>query len=71
MDYFSVFTQMLQAKDLADNTICSYKTYVKPYLGYLSAQAVSPEEASWQVMRDYFCAVQKRSAVLPFFPQGP
>lgn len=32
MDYFSIFTQMLQAKGLTDNTIRSYKTYIKPYL---------------------------------------
>lgn len=37
MDYFSVFTQMLQAKGLTDNTIRSYKTYIIPYLAYLSA----------------------------------
>ncbi|HBY72238.1 MAG TPA: recombinase XerD [Lachnospiraceae bacterium] len=53
MDYFSVFIQMLQAKGLTDNTIRSYKTYIKPYLEYLSSVAVAPENASWQAMRDY------------------
>ncbi|MEG0228599.1 MAG: tyrosine-type recombinase/integrase [Lachnospiraceae bacterium] len=53
MDYFSIFLQMLQAKGLADNTIRSYKTYIKPYLNYLSSISVLPEDASWQVMRDY------------------
>lgn len=53
MDYFSVFIQMLQAKGLIDNTIRSYKTYIKPYLEYLSSVAVAPENASWQAMRDY------------------
>lgn len=37
MDYFSVFIQMLQVKGLADNTIRSYKTYIRPYLDYLSS----------------------------------
>lgn len=53
MDYFSTFIQMLQAKGLTDNTIRSYKTYIKPYLNYLSSVSTLPEDASWQIMRDY------------------
>ncbi|MEG0155897.1 MAG: phage integrase N-terminal SAM-like domain-containing protein, partial [Lachnospiraceae bacterium] len=53
MDYFSVFIQMLQTKGLTDNTIRSYKTYIKPYLNYLSSASVLPGDASWQIMRDY------------------
>lgn len=53
MDYFSVFIQMLQAKGLADNTIHSYKTYIKPYFPFLSSRGILPEDASWQDMRDY------------------
>lgn len=53
MDYFSIFIQMLQAKGLADNTIRSYKTYIKPYFPFLSSHGISPEDASWQDMRDY------------------
>ena len=58
MDYFSVFTQMLQAKGLTDNTIRSYKTYILPYLAYLSAISVTPEDASWQCMRDFLVWIQ-------------
>jgi len=35
MDYLSVFTEMLLARELADNTIRNYQTYIKPYLAYL------------------------------------
>lgn len=58
MDYFSIFTQMLQAKGLTDNTIRSYKTYIRPYLSFLSTNSVSPEEASWQCMRDFLVWIQ-------------
>ena len=59
MDYFSIFIQMLQAKGVADNTIRSYKTYIKPYLSYLNSHSVSPEDASWQDMRDFLFWIQK------------
>ena len=58
MDYFSIFIQMLQTKGLADNTIRSYKTYIKPYLAYLTSCDLSPEDASWQDMRDYLSWIQ-------------
>lgn len=58
MDYFYVFSQMLQAKGLTDNTIRSYKTYIKPYLSYLSYNSVTPEDASWQCMRDFLFWIQ-------------
>ena len=58
MDYFSIFTQMLQAKGLTDNTIRSYKTYIRPYLSYLSTNSVAPEDASWQCMRDFLFWIQ-------------
>lgn len=58
MDYFSVFTQMLQAKGLADNTIRSYKTYIKPFLSFLSYNSVTPEDASWQCVRDFLFWIQ-------------
>ncbi|MEG2441821.1 MAG: phage integrase N-terminal SAM-like domain-containing protein [Acetivibrio sp.] len=54
MDYFSIFIQMLQTKGLADNTIRSYKTYINPYLAYLSSSSILPENATWQDMRDFF-----------------
>lgn len=58
MDYFSTFIQMLHAKRLSDNTIRSYSTYIRPYLDYLDSIAVSPDQASWQHMRDFLDFIQ-------------
>lgn len=58
MDYISVFIQMLHARGLADNTIRSYKTYILPYLDFLSGRSLLPEDASWQDMRDYLSFIQ-------------
>ena len=63
MDYFSAFIQMLQAKGVADNTIRSYKTYIKPYLSYLSAHCVSPDDTSWQVMREFLLWIQSERSL--------
>lgn len=60
MDYFSTFIQMLHARRLTDNTIRSYKTYIKPYLDYLDSLSVLPEDASWQHMRDYLDLIQEQ-----------
>ena len=53
MDYLSLFTEMLLARGLADNTVRNYQTYIKPYLAYLQGLGISPDTASWQVMRDF------------------
>lgn len=53
MDYLSTFIEMLQARNLTQNTIRSYITYIKPYLEFLSSLNILPEDASWQVVRDY------------------
>lgn len=58
MDYFSSFIQMLHAKRFSDNTIRSYCSYIKPYLSYLDELQISPELASYQIMRDYLDAIQ-------------
>ena len=52
MDYLSVFIEMLQAKNLAPNTIRGYQTYLKPYLSYLLERNISPEHASWEMVRE-------------------
>lgn len=59
MDYFSIFIQMLQARNLADNTIRSYSTYMRPYLQYLSDLHFQPETVPWQVVRDFLAWIQK------------
>ena len=53
MDYLSIFIEMLQARNLTPNTIRSYTTYIKPYLQFLSYRNILPEDASWQIVRDY------------------
>lgn len=58
MDYFSTFIQMLHARRLSDNTIRGYSTYIKPYLSFLDSLAILPEDASWEVMRDYLDWIQ-------------
>ena len=37
---------MLQAKNLASNTIRSYLTYIRPYLSYLQDRDLSPDNVS-------------------------
>lgn len=59
MDYFSIFIQMLHAKGVADNTIRSYKTYIRPYLAYLDSLSLLPEDASWQNMRDFLVWIKQ------------
>lgn len=63
MDYLSTFTEMLQARNLTPNTIRSYTTYIKPYLQFLSSMCIRPEDASWQVARDFLRWLQKERSL--------
>lgn len=57
--YLNTFREMLSLRGLTDHTIVSYSTYVSAYLQYLSDIAfVSPEDASWQHMRDFIFWLQ-------------
>lgn len=58
MDYFSTFIQMLYTKKLSHNTIRAYSSYIKPYLAYLDRIQLTPEQASYQTMRDYLDWIQ-------------
>ncbi len=58
MDYFSIFIEMLEAKNVASNTIRTYKTYIKPYLSYLDSLSVNPEDVSWNVVRSFLKKIQ-------------
>lgn len=58
MDYFSTFIQMLHAKKLSQNTIRVYVSYIKPYLAYLEKLQLSPEQASYQTMREFLDQIQ-------------
>ncbi len=59
MDYFALFIQILEARGLTDDTIRSYKTYIKAYLNYLASLCILPENASWQMIRDFLAWIQK------------
>jgi len=59
MDYFALFIQMLEARGLTDNTVRSYKTYIKAYLNYLASLRILPENASWQMIRDFVAWIKK------------
>lgn len=63
MDYFSSFVQMLHVRNLSDNTIRSYTTYIKPYLEYLDVQNILPENASWQNMRCFLDFIQTQRSL--------
>lgn len=58
MDYFSTFIQMLHAKKLSQNTIRVYVSYMKPYLAYLEKLQLSPDQASYQTMREFLDHIQ-------------
>ena len=58
MDYLSTFIQMLQTKKFSKNTIRAYVSYMKPYLSYLEKIQISPEQASYQNMRDFLDYIQ-------------
>ena len=51
---------MFSLRGLTDHTITSYSTYISAYLLYLSEiRGCSPEEASWQDLRDFISWLQK------------
>lgn len=59
-DYLKLFRDMLSLRGLTDHTITSYTTYISSYLRYLSEiRHCSPEDASWQDMRDFIFWLQK------------
>lgn len=63
MDYLSIFIEMLQARNLTQNTIRNYTTYIKPYLQFLSSLHIRPEDASWQAVRDFLRWIQKERSL--------
>ena len=55
---------MISLRGLTDHTLTSYSTYISAYLQYLSdVCSVSPEEASWQQMRDFIFWLQKNRGI--------
>lgn len=53
-NYLTTFREMISLRGLTNHTITSYSTYIKAYLQYLDSHLqLSPEEVSWQQLRDY------------------
>lgn len=63
-NYLDSFREMLSLRGLTDHTIVSYSTYISAYLQYLSDIAcISPDDASWQHMRDFIFWLQNTRAL--------
>ena len=60
MDYLTTFREMISLRGLTRHTLKNYCTYIRSYLSYLdSVLHKSPEDVSWQELRDYICWLQK------------
>lgn len=58
--YLDSFREMISLRGLTDHTLKSYCTYIRAYLDYLSdILHKSPEEVSWDELRDYIRWLQK------------
>lgn len=58
--YFDSFREMISLRGLTDHTLKSYCTYIRTYLDYLqNIIHKSPEDVSWDEMRDYIQWLQK------------
>ena len=58
--YFNFYREMISLRGLTDHTLRSYSTYIRSYLDYLqNILHKSPEDVSWQELRDYIKWIQK------------
>ena len=58
--YFDELETYLELRDLALSTKSSYRSHLKSYLTWISETlAVSPEEATYQNIRDYILYLKK------------
>lgn len=58
--YFILYREMISLRGLTDHTLKSYSTYIRSYLHYLqNILHKSPEDVSWQELRDYIKWLQK------------
>ena len=58
--YFNTYREMISLRGLTDHTLKSYSTYIRSYLDYLqNILHKSPEDVSWQELRDYIKWLQK------------
>ena len=67
-DHLNSFREMLSLRGLTDHTIVSYSTYISAYLQYLSDVIhTSPEDVSWQEMRNFIFWIQKERSLSDIF----
>ena len=60
MDYLNTFREMISLRGLTGHTLNNYCTYIRSYLSYLdSVLHKSPEDVSWEELRDYIRWLQK------------
>lgn len=58
--YFNTYREMISLRGLTDHTLKGYSTYIRSYLDYLqNILHKSPEDVSWQELRDYIKWLQK------------
>ena len=58
--YLNSFREMISLRGLTDHTLKSYCTYIRAYLDYLTnILHKSPEDVSWNELRDYIRWLQK------------
>lgn len=58
--YFNSYREMISLRGLTGHTLKSYSTYIRSYLDYLqNIRHKSPEDVSWQDLRDYIRWLQK------------
>ena len=58
--YFNSYREMISLRGLTGHTLKSYSTYIRSYLDYLqNILHKSPEDVSWQDLRDYIRWLQK------------
>lgn len=60
MNYLETYRDMISLRGLTDHTVKSYSTYIRAYLEYLDALSLAPEDASWDIMRDFIRHIQKQ-----------
>lgn len=58
MNYLETFRDMISLRGLTDHTVKSYSTYIRAYLEYLDALSLTPEDVSWDIMRDFIRHIQ-------------
>lgn len=58
--YFNLYREMISLRGLTNHTLNGYSTYIRSYLDYLqNILHKSPEDVSWQELRDYIKWLQK------------